>query len=48
MLGGENENNNDGKISLKGRYHNASNIESNPKPIQKPHIPFACFHPYLE
>jgi alkanesulfonate monooxygenase SsuD/methylene tetrahydromethanopterin reductase-like flavin-dependent oxidoreductase (luciferase family) len=39
MLSTENENENSGKISLKGRYYNISNAECNPKPIQKPHIP---------
>ena len=38
MLRAENENNN-GKISFKGRYYNISNAECNPKPIQKPRIP---------
>ncbi|MGA9151544.1 MAG: LLM class flavin-dependent oxidoreductase [Candidatus Nitrosopolaris sp.] len=38
MLRTENKNNN-GKISFKGRYYNVSNVECNPKPIQKPGIP---------
>ena len=38
MLMAENENNN-GKISFKGRYYNVSNAECSPKPIQKPRIP---------
>jgi alkanesulfonate monooxygenase SsuD/methylene tetrahydromethanopterin reductase-like flavin-dependent oxidoreductase (luciferase family) len=38
MLRAENKNNN-GKISFKGRYYNVSNVECNPKPIQKPGIP---------
>src|SRR5215472_17969079 len=38
MLSTENKNNN-GKISFKGRYYNLSNVECNPKPIQKPGIP---------
>jgi alkanesulfonate monooxygenase SsuD/methylene tetrahydromethanopterin reductase-like flavin-dependent oxidoreductase (luciferase family) len=38
MLSTENDDNN-GKISFKGRYYNISNAECNPKPIQKPHIP---------
>jgi alkanesulfonate monooxygenase SsuD/methylene tetrahydromethanopterin reductase-like flavin-dependent oxidoreductase (luciferase family) len=38
MLTTENKNNN-GKISFKGRYYNVSNVECNPKPIQKPGIP---------
>src|SRR5439155_5575693 len=39
MLGAENENSNCGKISFKGRHYNLSNVECNPKPIQKPRIP---------
>ena len=39
MLSTENENENSGKISLKGRYYDISNAECNPKPIQTPHIP---------
>src|SRR5205823_835952 len=38
MLSAENDDNN-GKISFKGRYYNISNTECNPKPIQKLHIP---------
>ena len=38
MLGAEYENNNC-KISFKGRYYNISNAECNPKPVQKPRIP---------
>jgi alkanesulfonate monooxygenase SsuD/methylene tetrahydromethanopterin reductase-like flavin-dependent oxidoreductase (luciferase family) len=38
MLSTENDDNN-GKISFKGRYYRISNAECNPKPIQKPHIP---------
>jgi len=38
MLSAENDDNN-GKISFKGRYYDVSNTECNPKPIQKPHIP---------
>jgi alkanesulfonate monooxygenase SsuD/methylene tetrahydromethanopterin reductase-like flavin-dependent oxidoreductase (luciferase family) len=38
MLGAENQNNN-WKISFKGKYYNILNAECNPKSIQKPHIP---------
>jgi alkanesulfonate monooxygenase SsuD/methylene tetrahydromethanopterin reductase-like flavin-dependent oxidoreductase (luciferase family) len=30
---------NDGKISFKGKYYNILNAECNPKPIHKPHLP---------
>jgi alkanesulfonate monooxygenase SsuD/methylene tetrahydromethanopterin reductase-like flavin-dependent oxidoreductase (luciferase family) len=38
MLSAEKDDNN-GKISFKGRYYSISNADCNPKPIQKPHIP---------
>jgi alkanesulfonate monooxygenase SsuD/methylene tetrahydromethanopterin reductase-like flavin-dependent oxidoreductase (luciferase family) len=31
--------NTDAKVSFNGKYYNISNIECNPKPIQKPYIP---------